>query len=273
LKLVFNHQFLKKKMDLQSFIQSGLLELYAAGQCSDEERTLVEQMAARHSSVRIELDAIEQALEQYTFAQAVVPPPSLKNDLLDRLSEPRPAVPSAGVTKSAAASASLRLFQVLTGLLALASIALFWQFNKAQSTQKTSNEKIAALEKQVTDCAQQQQKAEKMRQQIVLLRDRDTKTYELSNGKSATYVYHNTVRGETGLDLGGLQAPQAGKYYQFWAIVEGKPVSMGMVQLQASGGWQELPYLANAETFAISAETNPNGNATPTEVVMIGKPI
>ena len=52
-------------MDIQSFIQSGLLEAYVLGQCSAEERTQVERMAAEHAEVRAELSSIEASLESF----------------------------------------------------------------------------------------------------------------------------------------------------------------------------------------------------------------
>ena len=61
-------------MDIQSFLESGLLESYALGQCTATERTLVEDMLAQHAEARSELSAIESALEQYANAQAIAPP-------------------------------------------------------------------------------------------------------------------------------------------------------------------------------------------------------
>ncbi len=68
-------------MDLQSFIQSGLLEAYVLGQCSAEERAQVERMAAEHAEVRAELSAIEASLEAYAAAQAVLPPDWMKTSI------------------------------------------------------------------------------------------------------------------------------------------------------------------------------------------------
>ena len=47
-------------------------------------------------------------------------------------------------------------------------------------------------------------------------------------------------------------------------IVDGKPVSMGMVDLQSTGGWQSLPYFDNSAALAISQETSPTGNPMAT---------
>lgn len=66
----------------KSFIESGILELYAVGCTSAEESLKVEQMVATDAAVRRELDAIYEALEQHAFNHAVEPSPVIKPFLL-----------------------------------------------------------------------------------------------------------------------------------------------------------------------------------------------
>lgn len=253
-------------MDTQSFIQSGLLEAYALNQCSPEERAEVERMAAAHPEVRNELDAIEQALEQVAWANAVPPPPGLKERILQRVRDesPVPAAPRGG--------SGLRWTSALSwaAVLVLAVLAAWQMMEK-----NTLNERIAVLQTQVADCETQAQQQTKLQEAVALLRDRDTRAIVLSDAaadaKVTATVWHNPARAETLLDINSLPAPETGKYFQFWAIVDGQPVSMGMVNLRGSNAFQTLPFIPNAQAFAISAEDNPNGNPTPTVVVLVGK--
>ncbi len=80
-------------MDIQSFIQSGLLEAYVMGQCTAQERAEVERMAAAHPEVRAELDAIERALEKVAQANAVPPPAGLRDQILERIQAEPPGMP------------------------------------------------------------------------------------------------------------------------------------------------------------------------------------
>ncbi|WP_347159447.1 cupin domain-containing protein [Pontibacter chitinilyticus] len=61
------------KDPIADFIQSGVLELYVMGATTPEETATVEQMAAAHSEIRQEIEAISLALEHYALAQAVTP--------------------------------------------------------------------------------------------------------------------------------------------------------------------------------------------------------
>jgi anti-sigma-K factor RskA len=91
-----------------------------------------------------------------------------------------------------------------------------------------------------------------------------------SEGTAPAYAYHNFTSCQVALDLNSLPAPESGKFFQLWSIVDDKPVSMGMVDLQAAGGWQFIACQQNAVALAISQENNPTGNPTPTEVLMVG---
>lgn len=63
--------------DIDSFIKSGILEMYVLGNTSQEESERVAQMAIEHSEVRDEIDAICIALEQYGRANAIEPNPTV----------------------------------------------------------------------------------------------------------------------------------------------------------------------------------------------------
>jgi hypothetical protein len=252
-------------MDTQSFIQSGLLEAYALNQCSPEERAEVERMAAAHPEVRAELDAVERTLEQVALANAVPPPPGLKEKILQQVRDesPVPATPRGG--------SGLRWTSALSwaAVLVLAVLAAWQMLEK-----NTLNERITVLQTQVADCETQAQQQTKLQEAVALLRDRDTRAVILSDAADAKVtatVWHNPARAETLLDINSLPAPEPGQYFQFWAIVDGQPVSMGMVNLRDSDAFQTLPFIPNAQAFAISAENNPNGNPTPTVVVLVGK--
>jgi len=255
-------------MDIQTFLQSGLLEAYALNQCSPAERAEVERMATAHPEVRAELDAIERTLEQVALANAVPPPSGLKEHIVQQLRNEQPSTIGGGQ--------SIRLMPLLLFVAVLlfgATLELAWllkQKNKAV-------EQVAALQKQVDDCKTRSLEQARTQEIIALLRDRDTRTIILSDAapgaetKTTATVWHNPTRAQTALDINSMPAPETGKYFQFWAIVDGKPVSMGMVTLSGPDSWQALPFIQNAEAFAISAEDNPNGNPMPTVVVLVGK--
>lgn len=263
-------------MDLQSFIQSGLLEVYVLGHCTPEERALVERMVASHAEVRAELASIEKSLEGYAVANAVEPPAWMKGRILEVIENeadtPQPDMPQP-TTANVSRPAALRLFQILALGLALLSGFFFSQKNTLLSEKSALENRVADLQQKIDDCAKQGLQMDKLQQVNVLLRHSDTRSVPLGNtdnSKPGGQTYYNNTSCQVAIDLNSLPAPQPGKFFQFWSIVDGKPVSMGMVDLQAAGGWQLLPCQASAVAIAISVENNPNGNPAPTEVLMVG---
>lgn len=256
-------------MNLQSFIQSGLLEAYALGQCTAKERALVERMVAEHVEARDELAAVEKALERFAAANAVQPPAWMKERILERI-ENEGVSPA---TLPVSSNFSLRIFQLLS--LAFALLAGFFFFQKNNlNTEKTRLENRAAeLQKQIDACAEQEELREKLQTVNNLLRNRNTRTVQFARADDAKFTGNAYLQAEScqvALDINSLPAPQPGKFFQLWSIVDGKPVSMGMVDLQAVGGWQIIACQQNAVALAISLENNPTGSPIPTEVLMVG---
>lgn len=66
------------KMNIEEYINSGVLELYVLGETSHEENLVVESLSAEYPEIRAELDAIAQSLEAYAMANAVEPDVTLK---------------------------------------------------------------------------------------------------------------------------------------------------------------------------------------------------
>jgi len=255
-------------MDIQSFIQSGLLETYVLGQCTADERAIVERIAAEQPSVQAELAAIEQALESYALATAVSPPPALKERIMDTIDQ-QGQMPSIPPPAGKPRSASNLPYQALALGFALLAAFFWYRQKEIRSENAPVQQSRDSLQRQLFACGE---RSEQLRQIATFLRDPDTKAVKMTDGKEyAIYMYHNVIRAETNLDLSGLGVPDPGKYYQIWAIVAGKPLSLGMVNKNALASWQKVDFPKDAEAFAISAENNPNGNPTPSVVIAIGK--
>jgi hypothetical protein len=230
-------------------------------------------MAAQHPEIRAELAKIEQALENFALANAIAPPAGLKGRIMEQLDKKVETPDTQGmpnVTETLKkGNSSLRMYQVLTLALAALASFFFWQGMFKSAENKALKSKVDALQVQVNDCAKRREQTEPMAN---LLRDTDTRPVTLTDGKAYTItVFNNKIRKECALDILGLPVPKPGKYFQCWALVAGTPVSLGMVQMDAVGSWQPLKYIEGAEAYAISEESNPQGNPTPTLVIAIGK--
>lgn len=256
-------------MNIQEFLQSGLLEAYALDQCSDSEKTLVESMLQQHEAARTELDAIEQALEQYAMAQAVPAPPAVREHILKEVGG-SPATTAAPVPQPGAApGVSLRIFQVLALVMFAVAGYFFGKNLKLQEGLAEKDAKIAQLEKDLKACSDKQ---EQSREVYAQLRDSDTRRVAMTtNGKGEGYVYHNPLRKTVMVDLGSLPVPDTGKYLQLWGIVDGKTVPIGMIDVRSASSWQSFTAPDNVAGYGVSLEDKPEGATDfPRVVLMLG---
>ena len=82
-------------MDLKTYIESGILELYVLGQLSPEEEKEVQDMQAKHIEIQREIHEISLSLEKYAQLNAIKAPAQVA----DRIFENLPSK-SSGITSS-----------------------------------------------------------------------------------------------------------------------------------------------------------------------------
>ena len=90
-------------LDVQHYIESGILEEYALGVLSADERAEVERVAQQEPAVGRELAAVISSLDAYAEAHALAPPAGLRERVLgaweNSIRETGPAAaPAAPVT-------------------------------------------------------------------------------------------------------------------------------------------------------------------------------
>jgi anti-sigma-K factor RskA len=91
----------------------------------------------------------------------------------------------------------------------------------------------------------------------------------------AATFYWNKTKGEAYVSIQKLPPAPAGMQYQLWAIADGKPVDIGMLEndVVAKGGMQKVPKaVVNGQAFAISLE-KAGGSSSPTadKIYVMGK--
>ena len=74
-------------MDVQAYIESGIIQDYCLGLLGKEEIAQVEQYAAEYSAIREEIRSYQQALEQYAMDFVRVVPEDFKTKTLDLLDD------------------------------------------------------------------------------------------------------------------------------------------------------------------------------------------
>ncbi|MFN4079976.1 MAG: anti-sigma factor domain-containing protein [Saprospiraceae bacterium] len=255
-------------MDIRQYIESGILEAYALGVCTDDECAEVERMAATHPEIKEALNAACADVERLAQLGAVDPSPALKSRILDRIK--REAGASTPPRKIALNPASA-IFIALA--FTAAAFAVWFGQKRYEALREETGQRIQSLEKQVKDCEAQSRQLQQTQQYIAALGDRNTRALRLSplpdkNPEWTAWVYHNPKGGYTLINTADLPPAPAGKSWQLWAIVNGTPQSMGVLVKQSE--LSPIDFVAEAQAFAISLEPE-GGSPAPTEVVLLAQ--
>lgn len=265
-------------MNNREYIESGILELYAAGALSSVERKEVEQMLAQHPELREELNAIEKAFEFYATAHSRKPADTLFNSILSdvhaiqqqestsakTIELPQPERSSGNIIRILAFAASILLF--------LSVAVNIYYYSKYQGAQ----DELAEMQDQNTMMASQYDALQADYE--VALRDMDViknpayiavtmKGLPVSPN-SVAVVYWDKTSGNVYISANSLPSPETGKQYQLWALVDGKPVDAGVFNM--NGAMQQMKVITNADAFAVTLEPAGGVPAPTGDIYVLG---
>lgn len=263
-------------MNIKAYIESGILESYALGMCTPAEVQEVEKMCRLYPEIEAELKLVQASLNTYAQSYKKEPTPGLRDKILDELNR---LEKNHGLRET-----SLIRMPLLYRFSLAASVALFMLSLIVNVIMygrwKEADEKVIALSTEKSQLAGQMElnrvKLDKMNGQMTLLQD-TSMTRILLKGvpkspESMVALYWNKHSGAVYIDQLHLPAPDEGKQYQLWGIVDGKPVDAGMISMNdESDTMHRMKDFSSAQAFAITLE-NEGGSAIPTlsEMVVIG---
>lgn len=258
-------------MNIQSYIDSGILDLYVADALSPTERQEVAEMAAKYPEIRNEISHIEKSIEQFAQLNKRQPSATVKVKLLDKIekiekeptkliqrtaetSETQKAVQLPNTWLRFAAAASLALFFISSGL----NVYLYqnWQQAHARAESLFAEKDVLAKNNAANTAS--------YREQVATITNPAVKTITLKGQAIApdakVTIYWSREKQATLAIIQNLPAAPADKQYQLWALLDGKPIDAGM--LDSLDVPQRMKDIANAQAFAITLE-NKGGSPTP----------
>lgn len=251
-------------MNIQDYISSGVLEHYVLGLLSEAERSEVERNVMEYPEIKVELEAIEAALNTYAQSESLPMREGLQEEILNKIDDlQKPLI----VTQSSS-NVTTRSPLPIIGFILLSlilGIAAFLNNKKLKDTQnqlQTTKNRLVLIEENCNS------RIEYLQDQINLLRDPSMETTKMQKGDlsnpnvpeaAIANVYNNPETQEIYVDLIELPTPPTDKQYQLWGIriIDGEmqPISMGIITPDtAAGAFTKMRYLENVDVYAISLE-------------------
>ena len=264
--------------EIKLYIESGVLELYVMGDLGPDDRKNVEAMAAKHPEVKQELEQIQNALEGYAEVYSVTPPQGMRdrviNDLLLATNEDNQAEPhtkaeeATRVVKMSSGTSFFKFaFAASVALLVLSVSAVFVLYNQLED----SRQQIAVLQQDnqtITSNANYLNKQlAASNESLSIFHNPEVKLIKLAGQKIAPeaslVVAFNPKKEEVMIVMGAAKMPtnDEAHQYQLWALVDGKPVDLGVFDTQTDAtGMKRMKSIGTVQAFAVTLE--PRGGST-----------
>lgn len=276
-------------MDIQEYIASGVLELYATGLLTPPEKEEVERLAALYPEVKAELDAISDTLDTYAQLHAVEPPAHLKEKILRKIDTnlmvpehhtlgsvesnfkqisftPDPV--DTGFATAPPVRSDNRWWAMAATVLLLISAGLnLYFYRNWQTTESRYQIALATQDRYAQQVKQVNQKYQVTAAELAVITHSLTQKVKLKgvpkSPASLAVVYWNTKTKDVFVKVADLPKPPADRQYQLWALESGKPIDAGMLNVRTdSAAVQHMKAINQAQAFAITLEPK-GGSASP----------
>ena len=265
-------------MNVQEYIESGSIESCVLGLADQAEQQELERMCAAYPEVRAARDAFEASLEASAMAGAVAPPPALRDSIFEKITQPDLVSPSqqAPVVEmpapEASSSTGWKKYLVAASVILLAGSAALniYLYNRYQQSDSLYQDLLAQQQKLAENNNNIQTRLDELETDLSRIKNPNVQPIKMTavnNTNSLTTVYWDKNAAEVYLLVNQLPKPEAGKQYQLWAIVNGKPVDAGVIDLEPGDSLVKMKNIPSAEAFAITLE-NAGGSQSPTLTAM-----
>jgi len=252
-------------LDIKEYISSGIIEAYVMGLASEEETRILDCIQSNNPEVKQAILDAQNTLEDFASKQAIAPPPALKSAIWAKISEETqttiefeenvvepvttPLYPSQSMENN---KSPLKWFAIAATILLVASISLNLYFNRTQNDFK---EQLATLS---TTQKNNELAYQNLKSKWDLVNNPTIKTIPLlgveKHPDMKAVVYFQQNSNDVYLALENLPVTPKDQQYQLWAIVDGKPVSLGVFDQDDKAAVQKMTAVTAAQAFAITLE-------------------
>jgi anti-sigma-K factor RskA len=264
-------------LNSKEVISSGLLESYVLGTASPEEVQLIHALSKEHPEILKEIEAIEQGLLNFSAQVSPRLQEGMKEKIaaqLDFSKEESPVAKVISIKNETEGRLNIyNLGMAASLLLFLTSLLYNVQLNSKLSAM---NREMAELTAEKTYMAEQlniqQTSLVTLNMELEILANPMVKTIALKGMNTlenrSAMVHWDTQSNAVYFNAAVLPPAPESRQYQLWAIVDGKPVDAGMIDMNSTASvFQKMKSIKGAQAFAVTIETM-GGSAVPTMETM-----
>ncbi|TAI48518.1 anti-sigma factor [Flagellimonas allohymeniacidonis] len=250
-------------MDTKAYIESGIIELYVAGQLTEKENLEVARYARMYPEIKKEILEVENTILAVSRSASPKSVPSFDAIRQKLEGQEGKVIPM----EKKSSSWKPYVGWAAAVVCALGIVYLYNQNEQLNSGMEVTNTEIEKLEQEIKEA---NESLEKSTQLLDQLRNKDVVVVQLGgqsvSPESFAKAYWNKEEGQLFIDAQGLPEPPEGMAYQVWSLTLDPltPTSVGLLENFESNdnGVFTLVNSNASEAFGITLEPE-GGSAAP----------
>lgn len=243
-------------MNIQEYISGGIVESYVLGLASKEEAMEFEKLCSQYPELVQARDAFEIALESQAIAGAMEPPADLKAAILSNFAQPRRPAKLVAMRDNRNGGLALRWMAAASVVMFVIAGYFAWQFYNQNKDLKNSNlalqHKLETNDSLMNSMATEQQMMSDPNVTVVSL------VGTQKGNPSSANIYWDTTSSNVYMVVKNMPQLPSEKQYQLWALIEGKPVDLGLFDGGNGRVILKMNNTQKADAFAITIENRGN---------------
>jgi len=252
-------------VNVQDYISSGIVESYVLGLSTPEEQAEFERMCRQYPEVLEARTNFEIAMEHQAMQNSVAPPPALKQQVKALIFPGEARIIPLNSDESATKSNWLK-YAVAACVVLLAG-SLYWNISQYKRNKKLQ----VSYDEVVRDYDSMAVRLTGVEDEIAMMTLNPNIKMAAMKGlapapASLATVYWDSTSKDVYLLVNNLPIPPSEKQYQLWALLDGKPIDVGMIDNDFFIGQKKLllrmKNVNGAQAFAITLEDK-GGSPTP----------
>jgi anti-sigma-K factor RskA len=255
-------------VNIKEYISSGIIESYVLGLATEQECQEFEKLSAQYPEIAAARNEFELALEQELNTNTVTVPGHIKQNIANKIFSPGDDVETAREVSMKTKSRTISLWKwVAAASFILLAGTAFWAVNNSQNARRLESER-AALQQQLS---RTEKELNAMKEEASIMQKPDVKMASMKNVSNPMVyatIYWDTTSKDVYLMVNNLPKPASDKQYQLWALLDNKPIDLGMVEARQDRLLYRMKNVQNAQAFAITLEPK-GGSPTPTSTPLV----
>lgn len=246
-------------MNIKEYISSGVVESYVLGLLTAQERFEFEQYCEAYPELKAARNTFEIAIEKQAIENAVRPPAHVKEKILAAIRQK----PTSNTAKIIGMEQTTTRRTSGVGWLAAASVILFlvagyfaytyYNQNKELKSSNTELEaKIIRTDSIMNKMLDEQKAINDPNVMVVNM----VGTQKASPGSAS--IYWDSTSANVYLVVKNMPKLPTDKQYQLWALIDGKPVDLGLFDQPQPNVILKMKNTQKADAFAITIESRGN---------------